>query len=206
VFYNAKNSNKKPLFSQSIQDKADECSDSFEFNRHSNRLVHKVGNRKSGSNSIPVSSKLEINPANDESGKVTLVHTVSFYRRQQSQSANNTPVRKILYKNLDDAADEEMQEKNLEDNKKMKEMVDEKIKKLLNEVCKQQTIIAQTSQALNLCASTVEFSGSTEAVEGERHLLVASEYFFTSSFYINIVGSLHCITLIWLFASLIPRN
>lgn len=52
----------------------------------------------------------------------------------------------------------------------------EKTEKLLVEVCKQQQIITQTSQALNLCAATVEFSGSTESVEGERHLLVASEY------------------------------
>lgn len=54
-------------------------------------------------------------------------------------------------------------------------LVQEKIKKLLEEVCKQQQIIAQTSQALNLCAATIEFSGSTESVEGERHLLVASK-------------------------------
>lgn len=54
-------------------------------------------------------------------------------------------------------------------------LVEEKIKKLLDEVCKQQTVIAQTSQALNLCAATIEFSGSTESVEGERHLLVASK-------------------------------
>lgn len=53
-------------------------------------------------------------------------------------------------------------------------LVQDKIKKLLEEVCKQQQIIAQTSQALNLCAATIEFSGSTESVEGERHLLVAS--------------------------------
>lgn len=54
-------------------------------------------------------------------------------------------------------------------------MVQEKIKKLIDEVCKQQQVIAQTSQALNLCAATIEFSGSTESVEGERHLLVASK-------------------------------
>lgn len=53
-------------------------------------------------------------------------------------------------------------------------LVQDKIKKLLEEVCKQQQVIAQTSQALNLCAATIEFSGSTESVEGERHLLVAS--------------------------------
>lgn len=54
-------------------------------------------------------------------------------------------------------------------------LAQEKIKKLLDEVCKQQQVIAQTSQALNLCAATIEFSGSTESVEGERHLLVASK-------------------------------
>jgi len=52
----------------------------------------------------------------------------------------------------------------------------DKIKKLLSEVCKQQQVIGQASQALNLCAATVEFSGSTESVEGERYLLLASEY------------------------------
>ena len=36
-------------------------------------------------------------------------------------------------------------------------------------------MIAQASQALNLCRSTAEFSGSTEQVEGERLLLVASK-------------------------------
>lgn len=37
-------------------------------------------------------------------------------------------------------------------------------------------MISQASQALNLCCSTIEFSGSAEQVEGERHLLVASKY------------------------------
>ena len=60
-------------------------------------------------------------------------------------------------------------------NKSDEVQADHKISKLLDEVCKQQQIIAQTSQALNLCAATVEFSGSTESVEGERHLLVASK-------------------------------
>lgn len=53
-------------------------------------------------------------------------------------------------------------------------LVEEKVKRLLDEVCKQQTIISQASQALNLCTSTVEFNGSMEQVEGERLLLVAS--------------------------------
>jgi len=54
-------------------------------------------------------------------------------------------------------------------------LAQDKIKKLLSEVCKQQQVIGQASQALNLCAATVEFSGSTESVEGERYLLLASK-------------------------------
>lgn len=55
--------------------------------------------------------------------------------------------------------------------------VESKIKEMKEEVHKQQNIISQTSQALNLCSSTPEFSGSTEQVEAERVLLLASETF-----------------------------
>lgn len=55
-------------------------------------------------------------------------------------------------------------------------LVQEKVKRLLDEVCKQQTIIGQASQALNLCTSTIEFNDSREQVEGERLLLVASKF------------------------------
>lgn len=51
------------------------------------------------------------------------------------------------------------------------------------EVHKQQNIISQTSQALNLCSSTPEFSGSTEQVEAERVLLLASKEKQKQSFY-----------------------
>lgn len=61
-------------------------------------------------------------------------------------------------------------------------LVEDKVKRMLEEIRKQEQIMSQTSQALNLCAVTVEFSGSTEAVEGERHLLVACECFFCLSF------------------------
>lgn len=42
----------------------------------------------------------------------------------------------------------------------------------------QQTLISQASQALNLCSSTVEFAGSTEEIEFERLLLIASTKLF----------------------------
>lgn len=56
----------------------------------------------------------------------------------------------------------------------VQQQVAEKVRRLLDEIRKQEQIMSQTSQALNLCAATIEFSGSTESVEGERHLLVAS--------------------------------
>ncbi|XP_013098884.2 anillin [Stomoxys calcitrans] len=141
----------------------------------------------------PVKSELSINKENEN--VVTLVHTVSFYRRQQNaNSANSTPIRKICreqqvlrsaMEKLENQgvgeqvhfiqepaeSDEESQSDSEQDDA---HLVQEKIKKLLEEVCKQQQVIAQTSQALNLCAATIEFSGSTESVEGERHLLVAT--------------------------------
>lgn len=52
--------------------------------------------------------------------------------------------------------------------------VDNKIKSLLDTVAIQQQQIAQASNALNTCASTVEFSGSTESVVAEWKLLVAT--------------------------------
>lgn len=52
--------------------------------------------------------------------------------------------------------------------------VEEKIKSLLDDVSIQQHHMAQTSHALNTCASTFEFSGSTESVVAEWKLLVTS--------------------------------
>jgi len=53
--------------------------------------------------------------------------------------------------------------------------VQHQIRNLQEEINVQQNVIAQASQALNLCRATAEFSGSTEQVEGERLLLVASQ-------------------------------
>uniref|UniRef100_A0A1Q3EXX1 Putative actin binding protein anillin n=1 Tax=Culex tarsalis TaxID=7177 RepID=A0A1Q3EXX1_CULTA len=131
----------------------------------------------------PVKSELKINPS-DDNNMVTLVHTVSFYRRQQN-SNNPTPVKKVLRTpvhsqrtaTVDSTEDSDGGNSTATATTSSDEnefLVQEKVKKLLDEVCKQQTVIAQTSQALNLCAATIEFSGSTESVEGERHLLVAT--------------------------------
>ncbi|XP_058462043.1 anillin isoform X2 [Malaya genurostris] len=135
--------------------------------------------------SSPVKSELKINPS-DDNNMVTLVHTVSFYRRQQN-SNNPTPVKKILRtpvqpqktiesttEDSDDTNSTATGTSSTSSSDENGYLVQDKVKKLLDEVCKQQTVIAQTSQALNLCAATIEFSGSSESVEGERHLLVAT--------------------------------
>ncbi|EDW02218.1 GH21874 [Drosophila grimshawi] len=159
----------------------------------------------------PVKSELSVNQDNDN--LVTLVHTVSFYRRQQSaNSSNSTPVRKICREqqvmrsalasdchakhkleydspqhgemaaaaasaapvSIDDCSEEDDEELQNARVSNESSQAQDKIKKLLSEVCKQQQVIGQASQALNLCAATVEFSGSTESVEGERYLLLAT--------------------------------
>ncbi|KAK0094820.1 hypothetical protein PV326_009930 [Microctonus aethiopoides] len=103
---------------------------------------------------------------------VPLMHSVSFYRRQQSQTPNkSTPVRQI---NRENEVGEDQQMTTISSEKQEMTLVQEKIKRLMDEVCKQQTIIGQASQALNLCTATVEFSGSREQVEGERLLLVGT--------------------------------
>lgn len=135
--------------------------------------------------SNPVESKMTLE---EDGNEVKLIHTVSFYRRQQTATAS--PVRKTTvrtsHKQSDQAAygitndycdDNEEDQDSCMESDSLKDdpaATQRKIKQLLDEVVKQQQIIGQTSQALNLCASTVEFSGSTESVEGERHLLVAT--------------------------------
>lgn len=122
---------------------------------------------------------------------VTLTHTVSFYRRQQSQSVSNTPIRIVTY--ADNRPSKHVSEYTTEDDDQTStettssnsttttsqstndREVSNKVAKLSMEIDKQHQMMKQTSQALNLCAATFEFSGSTESVDAERHLLVASK-------------------------------
>ncbi|XP_065167773.1 anillin isoform X2 [Atheta coriaria] len=101
----------------------------------------------------------------DGSDVLPLTYTVSFYRKQQTQGS--TPVKQIRRFQEDEGAIQE------EDSDKSMEVA-EKIEQLTREVNKQQLVISQASSALNLCISTPEFTGSTEQVEAERLLLLAS--------------------------------
>lgn len=149
--------------SKDYNDKGSACSNSFQYERYPKRVSFKEAG------DIPIKSRLEISPSKHPNGPTTLVHTVSFYRRQQSASANNTPIKKVVHK-----ADDDLPVESPIINNKTREEVENKIQRLLDEVMRQQAVLKQASQALNLCASTVEFSGSSESVECERHLLVAT--------------------------------
>ncbi|XP_043499901.1 anillin isoform X2 [Polistes fuscatus] len=97
-----------------------------------------------------------------------LLRTVSCYRREQSElrTPKGTPL--SISKIGESSSD------STEPSKDETILVKEKVKHLLDEVSKQQTIIGQASQALNLCSSTIEFNQSQEQVEVEKLLLVAT--------------------------------
>ncbi|XP_042896597.1 anillin isoform X2 [Parasteatoda tepidariorum] len=100
-----------------------------------------------------------------ESNSATpLLYTVSFYRKQR-QETKTPPMKSIVRREQVSTPSADNQ----------KDSIQEEIKIYQEEIVKQQTIIGQTSQALNLCHATAEFSGSTEQVEGERLLLIATQ-------------------------------
>ncbi|XP_069355830.1 anillin-like isoform X3 [Maniola hyperantus] len=108
-----------------------------------------------------------LTPAGPDRGN-ELVHSVSFYRRMQAGSTPSTPMRVIRH------TSPEREIPPTPEPVAAVTTVRQRIKELHNEISKQQTVISQASQALNLCASTIEFSGSTEQAEGERLLLLAT--------------------------------
>ncbi|XP_033214177.1 anillin-like isoform X2 [Belonocnema kinseyi] len=118
----------------------------------------------------PASSSRKDPSATEGESCLPLMHSVSFYRRQQSQPPK-TPVR--LISRIPDNSDSPGSRSPV-DEKQEAALVLEKVNRLVEEVSKQETTIGQASQALNLCNSTVEFSGSREQVEGERLLLLAT--------------------------------
>lgn len=111
-----------------------------------------------------------------ETDATPLMHTVSFYRRQK-ETVRLAPVRTVQHcQEVSSPPTETQLDEGGECSPRVEECftVQEKIKHLQEAVVSQQTIMSQTSQALNLCRSTTEFHGSAQQVEGERLLLIAS--------------------------------
>lgn len=161
----------------------------------------------------PIKSKLTVEP-NDDDNSVTLTHTVSFYRKQQTM--NSPSVRKqVTYGQTTNAAEpmrrhdknDEYDDDDDDDDgglnksaqnaqkyaQSQEDLVQKKIKSLMDSVMIQNQQIAQASNALNTCASTFEFSGSTESVVAEWKLLVASKF-------INAFKKCQLLKLIYLFS------
>lgn len=57
-------------------------------------------------------------------------------------------------------------------------LVENQVKKLMDEVVIQDKKIEEASKALNLCKASIEFNGSSEHVGGEWALLIASKFLF----------------------------
>ncbi|CAA9995287.1 unnamed protein product, partial [Nesidiocoris tenuis] len=94
--------------------------------------------------------------------KTPLVKTVSTYRRVEAQ---RTP----KLSSIDFEAESELRDETPES-----VLIESKVFELQQEMIKQTTIISQATQALNLCHSRAEFTGSMEQVEAEKLLLLAT--------------------------------
>lgn len=96
-----------------------------------------------------------------------LLHTVSFYRREKDK-IKVTPHRTVVRREITSPPSPQR-----DITAKQKE-IQSTIKFLQEEAGRQQAIASQASQALFVCHTKPEFYGSTEQVEGERLLLIAS--------------------------------
>lgn len=119
----------------------------------------------------------------DDGDQIPLYHSISSYRKQQTAAASAvaTPVKQVVVRNPQvavRAASSSVDEGAPAQRAPVQQVqvnVHQQIRNLQEEINAQQIVMAQASQALNLCRATAEFSGSTEQVEGERLLLVASQ-------------------------------
>ncbi|XP_064455792.1 anillin-like [Ornithodoros turicata] len=94
-----------------------------------------------------------------------LPHTISFYRRHQQSL---TPRRSVTERCISPEATTSKQ-------KQPDVPLGDRLRALQDEVMTQQNIISQASQALNLCQASSKFVGSSEQIEGERVLLIATQ-------------------------------
>nr|XP_012224702.1 PREDICTED: actin-binding protein anillin-like isoform X2 [Linepithema humile] len=104
----------------------------------------------------------------DGDKRVPLLRTVSAYRRQQSELVK-TPLRSSTKSTGSNSASGYANKH--EDESRL---VENKVKKLLDDIQQQQKKIEGASKALNLCNSSVEFNGSSEHVGAEWALLIAT--------------------------------
>lgn len=112
-----------------------------------------------------------------------LAYTVKSYRRKQLNIVEPVADKAVCHSNAD--LDTSTESEGCDDGstsalddhiRSQMEMVDAKIRKLQENAAIQHQQMVQASNALNTCASTFEFSGSTESVVAEWKLLIACKY------------------------------
>ncbi|XP_065295853.1 anillin-like isoform X3 [Dermacentor albipictus] len=94
-----------------------------------------------------------------------LPRTISSFRKQQRDATPQHPSFSTPSKTSKDIVAGEEEQLSLDD----------KLKALQDCILAQQTVISQATQALNLCQASAEFLGSSEQVEGEKLLLIATQ-------------------------------
>ncbi|XP_033113114.1 anillin-like isoform X2 [Anneissia japonica] len=105
-----------------------------------------------------------------------LTYSVSTYRNQRKKAITLPPVARTVVIRSPETIEEEVEEEEQPTTPKVKHLsVREKVKALNEEVSAQQSIIQQTSQALNLINAKPDYKGTMEEVEAERLLLIATQ-------------------------------
>lgn len=131
------------------------------------RNVQTVEHQQSPGEPLPISKADSPRTPIKEQPTGQLPRTISSFRKQQRDAtpqhcaALSTPSR--MSRDLTQKDDDQLLS------------VDDKIKALQECILAQQTVISQATQALNLCQASAEFLGSSEQVEGEKLLLIATQ-------------------------------
>uniref|UniRef100_A0A674JBR2 Anillin n=1 Tax=Terrapene triunguis TaxID=2587831 RepID=A0A674JBR2_9SAUR len=99
-----------------------------------------------------------------------LLYSIDAYRSQRFKETDRPSIKQVIVRKEDVASKLEVKRNGTSDQVNIKQKM-----QLYNEICLQQTVIHQASQALNCCIDEEHGKGSQEEAEAERLLLLATE-------------------------------
>ncbi|XP_039718686.1 anillin isoform X2 [Pteropus medius] len=105
-----------------------------------------------------------------------LLYSIDAYRSQRIKEVDRPSIKQVIVRK-EDVSSKLERKKNTEEKNALPRQVNikQKMQELNNEINLQQTVIYQTSQALNCCVDEEHGKGSLEEAEAERLLLIATE-------------------------------
>ncbi|XP_023387811.1 anillin [Pteropus vampyrus] len=105
-----------------------------------------------------------------------LLYSIDAYRSQRIKEVDRPSIKQVIVRK-EDVTSKLERKKNTEEKNALPCQVNikQKMQELNNEINLQQTVIYQTSQALNCCVDEEHGKGSLEEAEAERLLLIATE-------------------------------